>query len=398
VNPAELTHNPRVIAGTLSGFEGFQRFRSKLIDPLRNLLPIAVEVESVPLELSRAFCDQLRARGFFIDERDASRGRLRLAGPLDQFVLLEDLNGSESPAFRDLAQVVSRAVAARFVDSFELTGRRSTLRLGARPLVMGVLNLTPDSFSDGGRFRNPEQAIDAAFEMVEQGADLIDVGAESTRPGAPPISSEEEIRRLRPVLAVLVPKLRVPISLDTVKSDVADRFLDLGVDMINDVSGLGHDPRLPEVVGRHGAWLVINHMRGTPQTMQAAPRYDDVTAEICRVLRERMERARRAGVREENVILDPGIGFGKRVEDNLDVLARVAEFRSLGRPLLIGCSRKAFLGELTGRPVEQRVAATLATTARACLDGVKLVRVHDVQETVDVLKVLEAIDDRLRLE
>ena len=398
MNLAELTHNPRVIAGTLAGFEGFQRFRSKLIDPLRKLLPVAVEVDAVPEKVRVAFCTLLRARGFFIDEHDASRGRLRLAGPLDQFHLLDGITDPDPPGFRELAQTVARAVAARFQDSFELTGRRLVLRMGSRPLVMGVLNLTPDSFSDGGSYRNPAQAIEAAFTMAEQGADLIDVGAESTRPGAPPVSSEEEIRRLLPVLKVLVATLKIPVSVDTIKADVADQCLDQGVDMVNDVSGLDHDPRLAEVVARHGTWLVINHMRGSPPTMQVAPRYDDAAAEICRALRERLERARRAGVREEHVILDPGIGFGKRVEDNLDLLARVSEFRSLGRPLLLGCSRKSFLGQLTGRPVDQRGAATAATTALAALRGVKLVRVHDVPQAVDVLKVLDAIDDRLRLE
>ena len=398
MNSAELTHNPRVIAGTLAGFESFQHFRSKLVDPLRDLLPVAVELESVPAALIFSCSDLLRARGLFIDDRDASAGKLRLAGPLNQFTLLQSVDVGEPPGFQELAHMVARTVAARFLDSFELPGRRGPLRLGSRPQVMAVLNLTPDSFSDGGSFGNAEQAIDAAFELEELGADLIDVGAESTRPNAPPVSVEDELRRLMPVLEVLVAKLRIPISVDTMKAEVAERVLGLGVDMINDASGLDFDPRIAEVVGRHKSLLVINHMLGSPRTMQDSPRYDDVTAEVCRALRKRLDRAVRAGVNEENVILDPGIGFGKRVEDNLDLLARVSELRSLGRPLLLGCSRKSFLGQVTGRPVKERGFATAATTALAALRGVMMVRVHDVPETVDVLKVLDAVDARLRME
>ncbi|MFH0945107.1 MAG: dihydropteroate synthase [Planctomycetota bacterium] len=398
MNAAELTHNPRVIAGTLAGFEQFQRFRSKLIDPLRDLLPVAVELESVPAALISSCSNLLCARGILVDDQDASRGKVRLAGPLNQFTLLQGVEDREPPGFLELAHVVARAVSARFVDSFDLPGRRTVLRLGSRPLVMGVLNLTPDSFSDGGRFGNAEQAIDAAFAMQELGADLIDVGAESTRPNAPPVSIDDELRRLMPVLEVLVSRLRVPISVDTMKAEVAERVLDLGVDMINDASGLDFDPRIAEVVARHRSLLVINHMLGSPRTMQDSPRYDDVTAEVCRALRVRLDRAIRAGVNEKTVILDPGIGFGKRVEDNLDLLARVSELRSLGRPLLLGCSRKSFLGQVTGRPVEERGPATAATTALAALRGVMMVRVHDVRETVDMLKVLDAINVRLRME
>lgn len=397
MDPAERTYNPRVVAGTLAGFEGFSRFRSALFDPLRSLLPVAVEVEAVPAEFSSLYADSFRARGFVLDERPQERGRMVLAGPFDQFSLLAGVE-EESPAgFKELAHAVAHAVACRFIEEFEVPARRRMLRLGRRPLIMGVLNVTPDSFSDGGWFAQPDEAIARAFQMVEEGADIVDVGAESTRPGAAAVEAEEEIRRLLPVIKALAEQLPAPLSLDTRKSRVAERFLDMGVDLINDTSGLEFDARMAEVAARRGCVLVINHMRGTPRTMQQAPRYDDVSAEVCRSLRERLERALRAGVLEERVILDPGIGFGKRVEDNLDLLARLEEIRSLGRPILIGCSRKSFLGELTGRASGERRAATTATTALAALRGVKMVRVHDVRDAVDALKVLDAIDERHRV-
>ncbi len=397
MNSSDRLHNPRVIAGTTSGFEGFQRFRSRVVDPLRNLLPVAVEVEAVPPATREAVVAALEARGFFVHEGEPGETRLVLAGTLDRFDLLRGMGPDAAPELAELAGCVVRAVDARFEETFVVETARGPLRLGRRPLVMGILNVTPDSFSDGGRFEDPDVAVERAFEMVEQGADLVDVGAESTRPGATPVPPEEELRRLLPVVRVLGESLPVPLSLDTRRSEVAERLLDLGVAIVNDVTGLDHDPRLAEAAARRGAAMVLNHIRGTPQTMQDAPRYDDAAADICRSLRERLERAQRAGVAAERVILDPGIGFGKRLEDNLDVLARLAEFRSLGRPLLIGCSRKSFLGLLTGRAPEERTAATTATTAIGALRGVKLIRVHEVKETVDVLKVLDAIDGRLEM-
>ncbi len=386
--------NPRVIAGTLSGFEAFATFRSPIFDPLKSLLPIAVEVESLPGERRREILDAFQARSILVDVPLGGRGVVRLAGAFDRFELLEGVEDDRPEGFRAVAHAVARTVKRRFRRRFEVPTGRGTLTLDRRPLVMGILNVTPDSFSDGGRYADPDRAIERAFQMVEAGADIVDVGAESTRPGSPTIDADEEARRLLPVMRVLLEQLRVPVSLDTRKARVAERFLEMGVAIVNDVSGLDHDPRLADVVARSGAALVLNHMRGTPQTMQEAPRYDDVTADVCRSLRERIERAGRAGVGEDRILLDPGIGFGKRLEDNLDILARLGEIRSLGRPLVLGCSRKSFLGRVTGRDVEKRDAATAATTALATLRGVKVVRVHDVETTVDVVSVLDAIDEQ----
>lgn len=400
----ELLHNPRVVAGTMDGFEGLSRFRSPFLDPLRSMLPVAVEVEGIPPALRPVWADRARVRGFLVDAGDPRPDRLRIACAIDRFEwLLEtdqlDAKGgepAESPEFVSMVRAAATAVRNRFIDAFTVPHCLGALTMGRRPLLMGVLNLTPDSFSDGGAWAHPDRAIERALAMVAEGADILDIGAESTRPGAPPVSVEEEVHRLEPVLRALASRVRVPISLDTTKAAVADRFLGSGVSIINDVSGLEFDSRMVEVIARHRACVVINHMRGTPRTMQGSPRYDDVVADICRWLRERLERAQRGGIPRERVILDPGIGFGKRVEDNLDLLARIGELRSLGRPILIGCSRKSFLGSITGRATSDRVHATAATTALAALRGVRAVRVHDVLETADVLSVLDAIDGRLR--
>jgi dihydropteroate synthase len=405
VNPheAELLHNPRVIAGTFRGFEGFRRIRSPLIDPLRALLPVAVECAAVTDELRGVLAPWLRGRGFYVDERECVRGVVRIAGALDRFETLERADEIAPPPtplpapVHGLVTAIGRCVRQRFVERFALPWRGGVLELGGRPRVMGIVNVTPDSFSDGGSFHDPDKAIEHALELERAGADLIDVGAESTRPGAHPVAHEEEIRRIAPVIKALAQRLRIPLSIDTTKAVVADAMIELGAAMVNDVSGLDADPAMADVVARRRALVVVNHMRGTPRTMQQAPRYDDVVADVVGELRARMDRARRAGIAEDRIVLDPGIGFGKRAEDNLELLARVGELKSLGRPLLVGCSRKSFLGRVTGKPTDRREAATAATTALAHERGVHIVRVHDVDDAVDVLKVLDAIDDPIRL-
>lgn len=260
---------------------------------------------------------------------------------------------------------------------------------GSRTYVMGVLNLTPDSFSDGGRYVEPERAVARARELVGQGADLIDVGAESTRPGAEPVEAATEWARLRPVLEALR-ELPVPISVDTYKAEVAERALGLGVDIINDVSGGRLDARMHGVCAARRAVLIVQHLRGEPRHMQEQVAFDDVYAEVERELGEALAAARAAGV--EQLIADPGIGFGKRLEHDLVLLARCGELgASLGAPVLVGPSRKRFLGELTGLPVGERGAATLGAVAAAAERGAGFVRVHDVAAARQALRVAEAI-------
>jgi len=251
------------------------------------------------------------------------------------------------------------------------------INLGERTVLMGVLNITPDSFSDGGKYADPERAFAHALEMEEQGADIIDIGAESTRPGSTPISAAEEIRRLIPVLKRLKDRLAVPISVDTYKAEVAERALDLGVEMINDPSGLTFDPNLARIVSNHDAGLILNHMRGRPETWNKLAPMQDPMGTITRELDATISRARRTGIDKARIVIDPGLGFGKRKEQNSLILARLGELTKLDMPILVGPSRKQFLAHPT--PEETRFA-TAAAVAASVLGGAHIIRVHDVRE------------------
>ncbi|MBM3889298.1 MAG: dihydropteroate synthase [Verrucomicrobia bacterium] len=262
-----------------------------------------------------------------------------------------------------------------------------------RTRIMGVLNVTPDSFSDGGRFLDPRAAVARAVEMADAGAEIIDVGGESSRPGATPVPVEEELRRVMPVLQECARELgaRVALSIDTTKAEVARQALDGGAVIVNDISAGRFEPALLSAAARAGAGLVLMHMQGTPQTMQLAPAYADVVGEVTAFLRERMTAARGAGIGEEQIVVDPGIGFGKTLGHNLELLARLNEFAALGRPVLVGTSRKGFIGRLLGKEVDERLAGTLATVAWCAARGANIVRVHDVQETAQVLRVIDEL-------
>ena len=251
--------------------------------------------------------------------------------------------------------------------------------LGKRPLVMGILNVTPDSFSDGGRYMERERAIEHAREMVAQGADIIDVGGESTRPGAHPVSLKEEVDRVVPVVEALSRKLEVPISVDTYKAPVAKMALERGAIMVNDISGLRFSPHMIDVVAQYRPWVVVMHMKGTPRDMQEAPWYEDVIGEVEGFFEERLRYLESHGISREKVILDPGIGFGKRLEDNLSLLRNIDRFLHFGCPIMVGPSRKSFIGNVLNLPVEERLEGTLAAVSIAVFQGAQIVRVHDVQ-------------------
>jgi dihydropteroate synthase len=266
------------------------------------------------------------------------------------------------------------------------------LRLGGRALVMGIVNVTPDSFSDSGRHALAEAAITHGLELVRQGADLLDVGGESSRPGAPSVPVEEELRRVLPVVKELAARTSVPLSLDTCKAAVAEAGLAAGADVVNDITALRGDPAMAGVVAAHRAGLVLMHMQGTPQTMQLAPHYDNVLAEVRRFLEERLQAAAHAGIAAGQVVLDPGIGFGKTTEHNLELLARLDEFQSLGRPVCLGVSRKGFLGKVLGRPLHERLAGSLAAACHAVVRGAaQVIRAHDVAPTRDAVTLLAAL-------
>lgn len=260
-----------------------------------------------------------------------------------------------------------------------------------RTVLMGVLNVTPDSFSDGGLWLDPEAAIPHAIKMVSEGAGIIDVGGESTRPGAAPVSEEEEIARILPVIEALVPQVNVPISVDTRKPAVAEAALEAGAAIVNDTSGEEFDPAMDEVVARAGAGLVIMHSRGTPATMRTLTDYDDVVRETTTFLTERAEQAAEAGVPTGAIALDPGIGFAKTREQSLELLAGLRELVGTGWPVVVGTSRKSFIGVTLGVPEDQRLEGTAATVAWAVAHGAHVVRVHDVEAMARVVRMTEAI-------
>jgi dihydropteroate synthase len=264
--------------------------------------------------------------------------------------------------------------------------------LSARTHVMGVLNVTPDSFSDGGEYLDSSRALAHAEDMIEAGADIIDVGGESTRPGSEPVPLEVELGRVIPVIeGIVAMRTGVAISIDTWKSAVAERALDLGVHAVNDISGLRFDPELAALAARYGAGLVISHIKGIPKNMQIDPTYDDVVSEVKDFLKSAASKALEAGVDRRSIVVDPGIGFGKRLEHNLTLLKRLGEIAALGYPVLIGPSRKSFIGALTGAPVNDRLEGTLAAAALGAAHGASIIRVHDVKETQRALAVADAI-------
>lgn len=255
---------------------------------------------------------------------------------------------------------------------------------------MGVVNVTPDSFSDGGLFLDPALAIGHGEELAAQGAEILDVGGESTRPGAEPVGAEEERERVEPVVRALA-GVGHTVSVDTSKFSVAEAALDAGAAIVNDVTALRGDPDIGPLCAERGAGLVLMHMQGDPRTMQEAPTYDDVVEDVKAFLAERLEVALAAGVGEERVWLDPGIGFGKTLEHNLELLRRLGELRELGRPLVVGTSRKSFIGKLDGSAVEDRLGGTIASSVLAAAEGAAVLRVHDAAEMADALRVAEAI-------
>jgi len=273
---------------------------------------------------------------------------------------------------------------------------KHTLELGGRTLVMGIVNVTPDSFSDGGEFFDLEVARRHALEMAEAGVDIIDVGGESTRPGAEPVSDDEEERRTIPLIESLVGEIDVPVSIDTYKSGIAAKALDAGACIVNDISALRLDEELAPLVAERQVPVILMHMQGMPRDMQENPVYDDVVADISRFLRERASYACDCGIGPGMIMVDPGIGFGKMVEHNLEIVRRMEEFMSLGYPVVLGTSRKRFIGSVTGREVGDRLMGTAATVAFSIARGVDIVRVHDALEMMEVVKMADAVAGKSR--
>lgn len=273
--------------------------------------------------------------------------------------------------------------------------RSRSFECGRKTLIAGILNITPDSFSDGGHYMDPAIAVARALEIVAQGADIIDIGGESSRPGAEPVDANEELARVIPVIEAIRKVCDVPISIDTSKAAVAHEAIARGAEIVNDISALRGDPYMARVVAESGAGAILMHMRGTPRTMQTMVDYEDVVGEVEDFLRERLAAAMEAGIPRERICLDPGIGFAKGLEANLDLLAASARFRELGAPVMIGASRKAFIGKLTGAAGgEGRMAGSVAACVAAVLRGADIVRVHNVAETRQAVAVADALRER----
>lgn len=352
-----------------------------------------VSLKAAPLlkqELLALGADSSHARG--VADHSVERSPVVLIATPGQYHRLLPKLRRQPFRLREVADAVEQAL--------ENYGRRAVrtiptlhrpLTLGDRTRVMGVLNVTPDSFSDGGQFARPGAAVAHALAMADAGASVVDVGGESTRPGAGPVAASEELKRLEPVVRELHDRLAVPLSIDTRKPEVARAALDWGADLVNDISGL-RDAEMRRVVARTGAPAVLVHLRGTPRTMQARTDYEDVRAEVYAALADRTTEAVADGIPADRLLVDPGLGFAKSHEQNLELLHRLGEFRSLGFPLVVGASRKAFLGHALGQaPVSGREDASVAAAVIAAMEGADLVRVHDVGPTVRALRLADAV-------
>ena len=268
---------------------------------------------------------------------------------------------------------------------------KNWLKKPSNCLIMGIVNTTPDSFSDGGKYNSANKAIDFAYDLLDKGANIIDIGGESSRPGAEPVSSAEEIKRISPLLIELSKNTDSTISIDTYKSSTANYALDNGAHLINDISGMTHDKKMVNIVSMHKAPIVIMHMKGTPKTMQQNPTYDNIINEICDFLVKQANIAINAGVSNEKIIIDPGIGFGKTLNDNYKIIAKLKQISKLGFPVLVGPSRKSFIGETLDEPIDGRLEGSIVSAALCYKNGAKILRVHDVEETKKSLLIVKKI-------
>jgi len=362
------------------------RERQALAQSLPHFHLLLTELNDSDRALLEALAASASSEVKLLSRRDQSAALL--SGRRDALQRLVENASSTAP---ELAAAIEGVLRASQVVVLRLGAR--TIHFGARTQLMGVINVTPDSFSDGGDFLDPERAVAHGLEMAAQGADFLDLGGESTRPGAAEVDAAEELRRVLPVLRSLREKTEVPISVDTRKAKVAEAAIELGADLINDVSGLQFDPELAAVVGRSSAACCVMHAQGLPQTMQKDPRYRDAIAEILVFLERSMRQAAEAGIERERILVDPGIGFGKTADQNLHILRRLSDLRALRRPILVGTSRKSFLRSLVGdKPPRERLSGTLGSLAAIAVEGsADILRVHDVREAKEAVSVADAI-------
>ena len=321
-----------------------------------------------------------------------ARTDLILMGTLLQVQRFADRVSAQPFGLGEISERLQVTLKNLFSNTFPLRTSRREIILGERTLIMGIINVTPDSFSDGGRFDSPEQAVEEGIRMAEEGADILDIGGESTRPGSDPVSPKEELRRVIPVIRALASRINLPLSVDTMKASVARKALEEGAEIINDVSAMEYDKTMAKVVADTGAAVVLMHMRGVPKSMQTGElAYHSLRGEIISYLRRRIEQAGKAGIDPTKIVVDPGIGFGKSAEDNMRLIRYLREFNILGRPVLVGASRKAFIGRVMGGTPAERGAGTAAAVTAAILNGGQIMRVHDVAMMKKVAAVADAI-------
>jgi len=353
------------------------------------MFPVSVLVEEVPLDLVETCEAWVRSNQGALEIYPSKLGS---AAERDLLLVLPFKAFREIPGkfekISELVLAIKEALKGIRRQEITLNCGGKTLKVGKHPRVMGIINVTPDSFSDGGLHYRVENAIQRAFQMVEEGADIIDVGGESSRPGSDPVEAKVEIGRVVPIISRLARELPVPVSVDTTKSEVAQAALDAGAGMINDISGLHWDLKLADLAARYKVPIVLMHTRGKPKTMQQDIRYTSLISEILRYLKEGIEVAMASGVPEDQIIVDPGIGFGKTLENNLEIMNNLFELSVLKKPIMLGASRKTFIGKVLGLDVDQRLEGTLATTAYGIMHGADIVRVHDVKENVRVIRML----------
>ena len=368
-----------------------------LIRNEKNRCGLIVKIDGVPSGTAGPVVQWMLDHGGSLLQTNPSgiseqNGSVVLFGDKDLFFTLVTEFTQRSGSAAEIIRLLAITLDFRYHNyPYTVKFRSATLNLAEKTHIMGILNITPDSFYDGGKFILKDKAVARVLQMVEEGADIIDIGGESSRPGAKPVHEKAEIARTIPVLEAIRERIAVPISIDTTKSTVAKAALEAGADMINDISGMSSDPEMAGVAAAYGVPVVLMHMQGTPETMQHDPHYDRLIAEIRQGLEDRIQNALRAGISKNNIIIDPGIGFGKRRPDNFKILRHLSDFRRLGYPILIGVSRKACIGWALDLPEGDRLLGTVSAVVASILRGAHIVRVHDVKEMAQAVRIADLI-------
>lgn len=398
----ELHFNPRIITVTDTRFsrEEMQKLGCRE-EGIRIMLPksnsITLKLEKV-LSRDASILKQamLSIGGDVAVHQDVITGKVNssdvlLIGTLKHFNILCQRLKLHHWQFPEISKLIKDTIRNYFTKIFKIPYPGGFFTLGKSTKIMGILNVTPDSFYDGGKFLSKNQAIEHALKMAEDGADIIDIGGESTRPGSNSVPLKEEINRVIPVIEILARKYKLLISIDTRKAKVAKEAIEAGAKMVNDITGLWGDKKMTDVVAQYKVPIILMHIQGKPKTMQKNPHYKDLMSEIILYLRKSIQKALKAGLGRNQIIVDPGIGFGKLPEHNLEILKRLNELHSLGCPIAIGTSRKSFIGHYLNRTIEERLFGTFATVAVSIINGANIIRVHDVKEIVDVARITDLV-------